>query len=300
MSRCLPAWRSLLYVPANNDRYLHGAGRYDADAIILDLEDSIAAAEKAAARAVLPSAIAMMNGQGFDVVVRVNSGVVEDIEAAVAAMAFAIDLPKVTNAGYVADACNAIAAAEAKAGRAPGSVKVKLLLESAEAFLKLLEIADFVRTEPRIVAMTIGNEDLATQLALRDKSGPMVHFYQQLVVAAGYCGILPLGMPGDLTDYRNLNELRAHAEVARNMGVSGSSCVHPSHVAIINQVFGPSASEVEEARELIAAAEEKSAQGVGVFAHKGRMVDEPIVARARHLLGVADRVRTLRATEAPT
>lgn len=297
MTRQVPAWRSLLYIPANNDRYLRAAVRYDADAIILDLEDSIAESEKVAARACLPDAASMLNGQGFDVVVRVNSGdgMVDDMEAATAANALAIDLPKVTNAHYISDACEAIAAAEARAGRASGSVKVKLLLESAEAFLKLLEIAEFIKETPRIVAMTIGNEDLATALSLRDKSGPMVHFYQQLVVAAGYCGVLPLGMPGDVTDYRNLDEVRVQAEIARNMGVAGSSCIHPSHIAILNEVFGPSGSEISDAQELVAAAGEKSAQGIGVFTHNGRMVDEPVVVRARKLLQMAERMRTPRA-----
>lgn len=300
MTREIPNWRSLLYVPANNNRYIQAAQRCNADAIILDLEDSIAESDKISARSCLQSAAATLKKQGFDVVVRVNSGVkiVEDITAAVAAGALAIDLPKVTNAAFISEICNIITTAEEAAGRTQGSVKVKLLLESAEAFLKILEITNFVKATPRIVAMTIGNEDLATELSMRDKAGPMLHFYQQLVVAAGYSGILPLGMPGDLTDYRNLDELAAQAEIARNMGVMGSSCIHPSHIDIINRVFGPSPNEVSEAHVLVRMAEENSAQGIGVFSHNGRMVDKPIVERARRLLGVTERTKKWRTSNA--
>lgn len=294
MTRDIPDWRSLLYIPANNDRYIQAAHKCDADAIILDLEDSIAEHDKISARSCLPDAICKLKEYKFDIVVRVNSDVnmADDIWAAVAAGAFAIDLPKVTNAAFVADACKTIMCAEEATGRPIGSVKLKLLLESAEAFLKILEISSFVKDTPRIVGITAGNEDLATQLSLRDKTGPMLHFYHQLVVAAAYCEILPLGMPGDLTDYLNLDELSVQARVAKDMGLMGSSCIHPSQVKIINQVFGPSAEEVSDARALLRLADEKSAQGIGVFKHNGRMVDEPVVERARRLLKLAERIRT--------
>src|SRR5215471_21694635 len=159
--RELPVWRSLLYVPANVERFVEGAHRYGADAILLDLEDSVPAAERPRARRDLQATAARVARGGADVVVRINRPwrqTILDLEAAVSPRVQALALTKVDSADHVRLIAEVVGELEAERGMASGTTRFIVMIETAAAFFRMGDIA---AADPRIVAMTLGGEDFA-------------------------------------------------------------------------------------------------------------------------------------------
>jgi citrate lyase subunit beta/citryl-CoA lyase len=155
----LPVWRSLLFVPVTAKRFVDGAARRGADAIILDLEDSVAASEKERARGLVPEAAEIVSRGGADVVVRVNRPLrlaVRDIEAAVGPGVRALALPKVDSPEHIHLLAEIVDEVEAEHGMAPGTTRFIAMVETAAAFFRIAEIA---RSHPRLCALTLGTED---------------------------------------------------------------------------------------------------------------------------------------------
>jgi citrate lyase subunit beta/citryl-CoA lyase len=288
MSMPEAAWRSLLYVPANARRFVEGAARRGADAVILDLEDSIPATEKAAAREALAGAIATIAAAGGpDILVRVNHAprlLVRDLEAAIAAGVAGIVLPKVAGASDVTLAAGIIAELEEERELEPGRVGIVAVIECPAGLMRAFEIAS---AHPRLVGLSLGDEDFASALEVEPSVEVLLVPKQQIVHAAKAAGIAPLGFIGTLADYRDLDGLRSNLEHARRLGYRGAPCIHPAQVPVINAAFSPSAQEIAQARSVIAAFEARAEAGGGTAALDGRMIDAPVVARARRLLARA-------------
>jgi citrate lyase subunit beta/citryl-CoA lyase len=287
MNRRLPTWRSLLYVPATQPRFVERAHTRGADAIILDLEDAVAPAEKAAARAALAASVPTVRQGGAEVCVRVNRPLglaVPDIEAAVAAGADALVLTKLLGPDHVRLLDEQIAEAEAAAGAPPGRTRAIGLVETAESLPRMEAIA---RASPRMVALGVGGEDLATDLGAEATPDALDLPKRMCVVAARAAGILPLGFIGTVAGLSDPEGYRAMLRRSRAIGFACASCVHPSQVPILNEEYGARPEEVERARRMVAAFEEALARGVGAVAFEGQMIDEPVVARARRLLARA-------------
>jgi citrate lyase subunit beta / citryl-CoA lyase len=162
----LPVWRSLLFVPVTQQRFVDGAARRGADAIILDLEDSVAALEKARAREMVPQAAGIVSRGGADVVVRINRPLrlaVRDIEASVGPGVLALALPKCDSPEHVQLLAEIVDEVEAERGVAPGTTRFVAMVESAAAFFRIAEIA---RAHPRLCALTLGAEDFATSAGI--------------------------------------------------------------------------------------------------------------------------------------
>jgi citrate lyase subunit beta/citryl-CoA lyase len=283
----LPAWRSLLYVPVTERRFVEKAHTRGADAIILDLEDAVAPSAKAAARAALAEAVPMVRRGGADVCVRVNRPLrlaVPDIEAAVAAGADALVLTKLLGPEHVRLLAEHVAEAEEAAGASQGRTRLIGLVETADSIPRMEAIA---RASPRLVALGVGGEDLATDLGA--ESGPdALDLPKRLgLIAARAAGILPLGFIGTVAGLSDLEGYRAMLRRSRALGFACASCVHPSQVPIINEEYGARPEEIERARRTVAAFEEALARGIGAIAFEGQMLDEPVVARARRLLARA-------------
>lgn len=289
--RDLPLWRSLLFVPILNERYIDRAHTRGADAVILDLEDSIALSSKPAARAAVRPVARALREKGVDVLVRINSTdemMEADLKAAVSPWVTAIDVPK-ADPERLERIDSIVAGLERTEGLAVGSIRLKLIVETASAMLRLREISDHAHRNPRIVAITLGNEDLCTELGAEPTPDVLLGYCQQIVVAARAAGILPLGYADSVADYADLDRFRRSIGTARQIGFTGSSCVHPAHVPILNEMFSPSPAEVAEATEVITAA--RNAADEGAFEFRGRMVDRPIVTRAERILELDRRVR---------
>jgi citrate lyase subunit beta / citryl-CoA lyase len=274
--------RSLLYVPASSERFIAKAHEREADAIILDLEDAVVPAQKSAARARLATAVPSVGQRGAAVFVRINAE--QDLwrldaEAAARAGAFGLLVPKSRDAGMLQD----LAAVLEKLERSNGRSQVALvpMIEDAGAVLDARAIAS---ATPRVLGLVAGGEDLAT--ALDAEPTPEVLYLPKLLVhlAAKAAGVRSFGLLRTVAEYGDLAAVEKSAREARALGFDGASCVHPSVVPILNRAFSPSAEELDRASRLIAAAEEAKARGEGAFAFEGKMVDEPVVKRARALL----------------
>lgn len=271
-------WRSMLYVPANVPRFVAKSAGAGADAVLLDLEDSVPPDRKAEARAALAEAVPIARSGGADVLVRVNRPLkiaVGDIEAAVAAGADGILLTKCLGPDHVQ------LAAELLAGTA---MRIIPMIETAAALQRLDEIA---RASPRIAGLLIGAEDLAAECGAAADDELIMLAKRQMVLAAVAAGVAPFGTLGTVADYRDPERIRALVARSRRSGLVGASCIHPSLVPILNEGFAPSAAEIDLARRQLAAAEVAAAEGRGSFVVDGLMVDEPILIRARRILAQA-------------
>jgi len=297
--------RSLLYVPVSSERFLAKAHERGADAIILDLEDAVAPAQKDAARERLGSAVPMVGQNGIAVFVRINAEserLFRDAEAACLAGATGLFVPKARDpvalaalgdflqkieheayplaAGPPDGFAEQVSAPTRRAlGRTP-----TLLVPMIEDLDAVFDAHALAHASPRIFALITGGEDLAT--ALNAEPTPEVLRIPKLLVhyAAKAAGVRSFGLMRTVADYSDLAAIEASALEARQFGFDGASCVHPMVVPILNRAFSPTLKEIEHARALVAAAERAAAEGRGAFEFKGRMVDEPVVRRARALL----------------
>ena len=286
----LPMWRSMLFVPANVERFVDKAHTRGADAIILDLEDSIMPAEKAEARACVADAAAKVGRGGADVLVRINRPwrlAVADLEAVVSPAISALILPKVPDAGHIRAIAEIVDELEAERGMRIGHTRFDALLETPDAIFRAREIAG---AHPRLVAMNTGSEDLATEMRMPPEPDGLFHPSMRVALAARAAGILPLGFIGTLADFTDLDGFRALIRRARKLGFEGASCIHPAQVPILNEEFAPTADEVDYARRVIAAADEAAAAGRGSATVDGKMIDIPIVDRARLTLARWERI----------
>lgn len=291
--------RSMLFIPADAERFLAKAGQRGADALILDLEDGVAPSAKDSARAALAGAIAQLRPAGVPIWVRVNAvseRLESDLRAAVNAGAHGVLMPKVDAPAELHALGSLLDRVEADAGRAAGSTRVMALLESPAS---LIDAPAIGRASRRLDALVFGVEDFAATLGIAPHPEAMTGPAQTVVIAAAAAGLQPIGLPGSVADFSDPSAYRALVEHARRIGLRGSVCIHPSQVAVVNQVFGGSDEEIARARALLAAFDAALAEGRGAVAHDGRMVDEPIARRARALLARHERLATRGAGTAP-
>ena len=277
--------RSLLYVPASADRFVAKAHERGADGIILDLEDAVTRAQKASARVKLADAVKAVGRNGATVFVRVNADadmIRADADAACRAGAFGLFVPKVRDARSLITLSGFLDGIEHLCQREP--MRLVPMIEDPAA---VLEARKIVTATPRVCALITGGEDLATALGA-EPTPEVLHFPKLMVhFAAKAARVLSLGLMRTVADYEDLAAMERSAREARMYGFDGASCVHPSVVPILNRAFSPSEDELARARRLIAAHEEAEAQGRGAFAFEGKMVDEPVVQRARALIARA-------------
>ena len=284
--RELPVWRSALYVPSNVPRFIDGAHKRGADAIIVDIEDSVPIAERPAARRDLQETAENVARGGADVIVRINRPwrqTMLDLEAAISPRVAALAVTKVDSADHVRLVAEVVSELEAERGMAVGTTQFLLLIETPGAWFQMPEIA---KADRRIVALTLGGEDFALAMGMLPTAEALMMPKQQLAIAARSAGILPLGFIGTVADYKDLDAFRATVRRSRRLGFRGASVIHPSQIAILNEEFAPSAEEVASARRIVAAYREAVAAGRGSIAVDGKMIDVPVVERANETLAI--------------
>ncbi|HXZ49543.1 MAG TPA: CoA ester lyase [Usitatibacter sp.] len=279
-----PIWRSMMFVPVNVERFVEGAHRRGADAIILDLEDSILPKDKEHARTLVAGAAPRVARSGADVLVRLNRPwrlCVRDLEAVAGPAIAAVMLPKTESAEHVRMVAEVLDELEAERGLARGHTRIVAMIETAEAFFRAREIA---AAHARVVALTLGSEDFALSVGMVPEAEGLFHPKQQIVLAARAAGVMPLGFVGTVADYKDLEAFRATVRRSRRLGFMGSPVIHPSQIPILNEEFRPSAEEVEKARRVVAAFEAAAGGSAGAIEVDGKMVDYPVVERARRTL----------------
>jgi citrate lyase subunit beta / citryl-CoA lyase len=288
----LPSWRSLLFVPATREKFVATAHRRGADAIILDLEDSVPESDKQRGRELIAAAAQEVSKGGADVLVRINrpwQQAFRDIEAVVSAGVAALVCPKVESPEHLLVIAELLGALEHQRGLVAGHTKLVALIETAAAFFRADEIA---RATPRLVALSLGAEDFAWSVGMEPIAEALEMPKQTMIIAARAAGILPLGFMGTVADFRDLEAFRAIVRRSRQFGFTGASCIHPSQLPILNEEYGVSAADVERARRLIAAYEAAMAQGLGALTFEGKMIDVPVVERARALIARAKTIKS--------
>ena len=288
MERNLPVWRSLMYVPVNVEKFVDTAADRNADAYILDLEDAVAPSQKANARAMIAAAIPKVSRKGADVVVRVNRPwrmLIADLEAAVIPGVTALALPKIESAEHIQMIAEIVDELERERGLPNGTVRFIAMVETASGFFRTEAIA---RSHPRVVAITIGAEDIALSVGMLPEAEGLFYPKQHSIFAARAAGILPLGFIGTVADYKDTEAFRATIKRSRKLGFAGAACIHPLQVPILNEEYGYTAEEVRRAQAMVDAYDAALAAGKGAIEFEGKMIDIPVVARAQEVLKRAD------------
>lgn len=291
MARELPNWRSALYVPVNVEKFVATAHTRGADAVILDLEDSVPPAEKAAARDLIADAAVKVSQSGADVIVRINRPwrlAVRDIEASVGPKVNALALPKVADAGAIRAIAEILDEVEAEKGLENGHTQLIGMIETTDALFEAREIA---RAHPRLVGLVLGSEDFALDAGMAPEPEGLLAPSQFAIFAARAAGIQPLGFVGSIAEFSDREKFADMIRQARRLGYTGSMCIHPLQVEVCNEFFVASAEEVETATRMVAAYEAAQAEGRGAVQFEGKMIDEPVVDRARRLLADYQRRR---------
>jgi citrate lyase subunit beta/citryl-CoA lyase len=262
-----------------------------ADAVIVDLEDAVAPAAKAAARTAAAGWLrSLPDCPGAEVWVRVNPGAAgRDDAAAVGAAGRSVLAglvsAKTETAAELFALDEVLRRAELAAGLPVGELAVSPLLESAAAVMA----AERIARAPRVRRLQLGEADLRADLGLPAGDGDpeLLYVRSRVVLASAGCGLAPPVAPVS-TDFRDLARLRASTEALARLGFVGRCCIHPAQVAVVNEVFTPAPEEVARAAALVERFERAVAEGSGVgLDDAGRVVDEAVVRQARRLLGRA-------------
>lgn len=286
----LPVWRSQLFVPATAERFIAKGPEVGADALILDLEDSVAANAKASAREAAPDVVRGFAARGIDTLVRINRPwrlAVRDLEAVVLPELTALLCPMVDSADHVVALSETVAELEAERGIPSGRIRLVLAVETAKGYLNLRAIA---HADPRSVALSLGSEDFSLSMGMTPDEETLFGPKQQMVACANEAGLLPMGFVGSIAEFRDIERFRRIVRRSKKMGLKGATCIHPNQVRICNEEFGPSEAEIEEARRIVVAYDEALDRGDGAISVDGKMVDVPVAERAKALLRIADAI----------
>ncbi|HYZ01595.1 MAG TPA: CoA ester lyase [Candidatus Binatia bacterium] len=286
-----PLWRSLLFVPVTNDRFVNRAQDRGADAIQLDLEDSVAASQKRAARDALSEAVRTVAGGPADVLVRVNRPwrlALPDLEAAVLPGVTALTLPKIPGPQHVMEIAPLVGELERQRGLPPGAVGLLPAIEDPAALAQAHAIA---AASPRVAGLTLGGEDFALAIGVEPDEDVLLSANQAIVFGATAAGVPPLGTLGSIASFGDPDAYREMVRRSRRFGFQGASAIHPNQVPILNEEFAPSGEEVHEAQRIVEAFDEAERRGEAAVAVDGRMVDVPVVERARRTLARRDAIR---------
>jgi citrate lyase subunit beta/citryl-CoA lyase len=281
--------RSLLFVPGDSERKQARAVDSGADALLLDLEDSVAAPQLPAARQRVRELLtARSDRKKQQLWVRVNalsSGLLlADLTVVMPGAPDGIVLPKVSTPAEVLEISHYLAALEAREGRAAGATRLLIIAtETPQALLSLNSYAP----QPRIMGLTWGAEDLSAALGVTsktDQQGALTFTFQLArslcVVTSAALGVQAID--GVYVNFRDATGLTREAEEARRDGFTGKLAIHPDQVGLINAAFHPSAAEIEWARRVVAAF--AGTPDAGVINLDGRMVDKPHLLQARRIL----------------
>ncbi len=277
------ALRSLLFAPGNHGRRLERVGTFGSDAVVLDLEDAVADAEKSAARATTRAALPTYDDRTV-VIVRVNGMTTgrapEDVAAVVCADLDCIMVPKIEDPDELIELDRLVAAAERDAGIADGSIRVLALVETAKGLIRVEEICR--RAPERVLTIGFGAGDFTTDLGI-DMSldgRELLYARSRIVVAARAAGLRP-PIDGPFLDLRNDEGLYADTLHSRQLGFQGRVVVYPPQLEHVLRAYSDlPAEEVALARAIVTAFEEAEAQGLASIQVDGRFVDYPIYHRA--------------------
>ncbi|QTL97769.1 citrate (pro-3S)-lyase subunit beta [Iocasia frigidifontis] len=284
--------RTMLYVPGNNPGMILNVHIYGADSIMFDLEDSVSLNEKDSARFLVYNALKTFDYRNTETVVRVNGLNTpfgkEDLEAIVRAKPDIIRLPKTEKAEDVQEVDYLVTEIENKIGLESGSIKLMAAIESALGVINASQIAT---ASARLLGIALGAEDFVTDLkTTRSMDGiELLTARSQILFAARAAGINALDTVfSDVNDEEGLiNEVK----LIKQLGFDGKSIINPRQIEPVHKIFTPTTEEIEKATRVLGAIKEAEEKGSGVISLDGKMVDKPIVDRARRTIDLANAAR---------
>ena len=285
----MDVFRSLLFVPGNREDMLAKAGALTADVLVPDLEDSVPEGEKEHAREVVRQAVKGLAHKGQAVIPRINAlntGLAkEDLEAVVCPEVYGVTVGKIESPWEVQQVATILEELERRAGLPVGHTRLIPWLENAKAIVGAHEIAI---ASPRIVGVAFGAEDFTNDMAVQrsDEGTELTYPRATVAMAARAAGVLAIDTP--YVNFRDTEGLEREVRVVLPLGFKAKFAIHPGQLETINTLFSPSQEEIEYARRVVAAFEEAEAQGSGATSLDGKVIDVPVVKRARNLLSLAE------------
>ncbi|MFQ5994805.1 MAG: HpcH/HpaI aldolase/citrate lyase family protein [Acidiferrobacterales bacterium] len=284
--------RSLLFIPGNRPNMLEKGFVSNADALVPDLEDSVPVDEKTNARKITASFLPKLAESGRVLIPRVNALdtglLVDDLSAVVGPHIFGVSVGKIQGAEDIQTVSRILDALEKKSGREKDDVKLVPWIETARAVVKVYDICV---SSPRIIAVAFGAEDFTHDMGIErtEDDAEIEYASSTMCVAAKAADVLALDTP--YFQFHDAAGLKRDAAGAKQRGFKGKFAIHPAQIDTINEVFSPSAAELDYARRVIAAFEQAERDGRGSTSLDGKVIDVPVVKRARALLGLAGKVR---------
>ncbi len=279
--------RTMLFLPGNNPNMLINGGNLGADSIIFDLEDAISPDEKDAARILVRHVLNSLDFRPARVIVRINALATpyweKDVEAMLPLCPDIVMPTKVDGAEYI----HALVAKMERVEQAAGLTRKAALMPLIETALGLERSFEVARAHPRVAALYLGAEDLTADLRCpRTKEGGEIAYARgRIVCAAHAAGIDAFDTP--FTDIDDMDGLRRDALLAKSLGFTGKAVISPRHVDCVNEAFSPGGAEIAYARRVFDAIREAKEKGKGAISLNGKMIDAPIVERARIVLEAA-------------
>lgn len=289
--------RSMLFMPGNNPGMLQDAAILGADAIILDLEDAVSLTEKDSARILVGNAIQYLDYSQVEVVVRVNPLDTEfgsaDVNMIARVKPDTLLIPK-ADAEEIKLVDRMLAKIEEEENYPLGSIKLIALIETAWG---LETIYDVIKASRRMTGVLLGGEDLTSDLGIkRTKEGDEI-FYARNKVATVCRALKVDAIDTPFTDTNDYEGLAKDTAKAKSLGLTGKSAINPRQIETIHAVFAPTEEEMTHALRVLAAMNEAAKEGKGVFSLDGKMVDAPVINRARTTVELGQRLGLIREGE---
>jgi citrate lyase subunit beta/citryl-CoA lyase len=283
--------RSRLYLPGNEPKFYVNAGLHLPDGVILDLEDSVAPAEKDAARALVRNALRAVDFYGSERMVRINQGDrgLEDLEWIVPHNVNLVLVPKVEDPQQVVEVDRRIAAIKQKQGVSQ-PVYLMPIIESALGAWRAYEIAAACTD---VVGLAIGLEDYTADIGVQRTLAGTESFWARAQVLNGARAAQVQPIDTVFSDVSDMEGLAASVREARSLGFVGKGCIHPRQITVVHEAFAPDEVEIARARKIVLAFEDAEARGLGVVSLGSKMIDAPVVKRAVATVETAIRVGKL-------
>jgi citrate lyase subunit beta/citryl-CoA lyase len=279
----------MLYIPGNNPAMLQQGGIYGADSLLLDLEDAVALNQKDAARILVRNMLQSINFYNTEVCVRINHldtpfGL-QDLEEIVPLQPDAIRYPKTETLEELAKLIEIIEAIEDKHNLPHDKMTIHAMIETALGVQNVFEIAKFSK---RVDAITIGGQDLTADMNIKStKDGSGIDLARKMIVMAAKANKID-AIDTVFVDINDEDGLRAETEYAKQIGFTGKAVINPRQIDIIHEVYMPTEEEIRKAYRIILEFKKNKKAGIGVFAIDGKMVDAPVMTRAKQVLELAN------------
>lgn len=279
----------MLFCPANNNKMLTTAHLKGPDCIIYDLEDAVAFSEKDNARRMLCEAIKITDYGDCEIFARINGLNTKfcenDVKELVKSGIKNIRLPMCESKQNIKELEDMLTHYEKEYGRISGEIKIQGAIETPRGVLNALEIAT---SSERMISISFGAEDYTNCLGINRLRTSMEFLYARshIVLCANVAGVDSIDTV--YSDIRDMEGFERETTEARNLGFSGKSCIHPSQVLKVHEIYKPAKEETEKALTILKAASEAERKGVGVITVEGKMIDKPIIEKAQRIINLSE------------